>query len=275
MKRVDPISLRKVQDSGSTSDSGALVQVSGDFHYRPNTFNDPRNTSSDKENTHLIESQTVLMMNDLNITDGNRPEELPERPPNFVGPYCPTCIPKWPRCFCISESEWENAATQQVQMPRTSSPYPDDSDRILEQLELETDNDLDEIDYRARPANDRRPPKPILRCRLTLRRSPPNWDKNDCPTPQTSPKYITMVASLQQTRQHTNEVRGILSKRRKMPHGWPKCSRRTPPKIVLRNNDLYNTEKIENHHYKEPQEKGNRVFFNMQINVQSNMQRED
>ena len=64
-----------------------------------------------------------------------------------------------------------------------------------------------------------------------------------------------------------------------MPCGWPKCLRRTPPKLILRDNDLYNTEKIENHHYKEPQEKGNRVFFNIQNNMQnngqSNMQRED
>ena len=48
-----------------------------------------------------------------------------------------------------------------------------------------------------------------------------------------------------------------------------------PPKIVLRNNDLYNTQKIEDHHYEKPEEKDNRVFFNMQNNMQSNMQKED
>ena len=111
-------------------------------------------------------------------------------------------------------------------MARTSSPYPDDSDKRLEKLETETDDELDQIDYMARPANDRRLPKP--RCRPTLRRSHPNWLKNDCPTPQKSPKYITMVASLRQTRQPTNEVRGILPERRKMPHGWLKCLGRTP-----------------------------------------------
>ena len=62
------------------------------------------------------------------------------------------------------------------------------------------DEDIDEIDHRARPANDRRKPKPILRCRPTLRRSPPNWLRDDCPKPQTSPEYITMVASPQQTK---------------------------------------------------------------------------
>ena len=71
-------------------------------------------------------------------------------------------------------------------MPRTSSPYPDNSNKRLEKLETKTEDELDQIDYRARPANDWRPPKP--RCRQTFRRSPPNWLKNNCPTPQTSPE---------------------------------------------------------------------------------------
>ena len=62
----------------------------------------------------------------------------------------------------------------------------------------------------------------------------------------------------------TNELRGILSERRKMSHGWLKCLRKTPPKLVLHNNDHYNTQKIENHHYEEPEERDNREFINMQ-----------
>ena len=99
--------------------------------------------------------------------------------------------------------------------------------------------------------------------------------KNNCPTPQTSPNYITMVTSPQQAKQPMQEVRGILPVRRKMPHGWPKCLKRTPPKIALRKNDLYKIQKVENHHYEalqEPQEKDkNKVFFKMQINEQSNI----
>ena len=38
---------------------------------------------------------------------------------------------------------------------------------------------------------------------------------------------------------------------------------KTPPKLVLDNNDLYNNQ-MENHHYEEPEEKDNRVFINMQ-----------
>ena len=52
-----------------------------------------------------------------------------------------------PRCLCISESDWEDTATQQ--MPQTSSPIPDDSQGNLEKLETEMDEDIDEIDYRA------------------------------------------------------------------------------------------------------------------------------
>ena len=132
---------------------------------------------------------------------------------------------------------------------------PDDSDKDLEKVETETDEELDQIDYRARPSNDRRLPKPILWCRPTLIRSLTNWLKDDCLTPQTSPEYLAMVASPQQSRQQRNEVTGILPEGRKMPHGWPKCLRKTPPKLVLCNNNLYNTQKIESHHYKEPEER--------------------
>ena len=267
MKRVEPIFLRNAHDSGSSSDSGSWVQVAGGLEFTPKIFNDPKNTCSDKENNPMNASQIMLTLNDLNITDGTGPEGLPKRPPNFVGQYCRMCMLKWHRCLSISELDWEDTVTQQ--MPRTSSPFPDDSDKNLEKLETETYEDLDEIDDRARPASDRR--KPILRCRPTPRRSPPNWLKIDCPTPQTSPEYITMVVSLQQTKQPTNEVRGILPERRKTPNGWPKCLRKTPLKLVPRNNDLYNTQKIENHHYEEPEDKDSRVFFNMQ----NNMQKED
>ena len=96
---------------------------------------------------------------------------------------------------------------------------PDDRDKDLEKLETETDDKLGQIDYRARPSNDRRMPKPILQCRPILSRSPPNSLKDDCLTPQTSHDYLTTVAPLQQSRQQRNEVRGILPERRKMPHG--------------------------------------------------------
>ena len=83
--------------------------------------------SSNKENTSVIDSQTTLALNDLNITDGTGPEGCPERPTNFIGPYCPKCVLKWPKCLCITKSDWEDHVTQQMPMPRSSSSYPDDS----------------------------------------------------------------------------------------------------------------------------------------------------
>ena len=194
----------------------------------------------------MIDTQTTLTFNDLNITE----DELPKRPTNFIGPYCHKCVLKWPRCICLDESDWEDYVTEQQQMPlpRTSSPYPAYSDKDFEKLETETEDKLDQMDYKARPSNDRKPPKPTQRWGPTL------MIQNNCPTPQTSPDYITVVASPQQAKQPMKEVRRILPKRRKMPCGWPKCLKRTTLKIALRNNDLYNMQKVENHHYEEVQE---------------------
>ena len=58
------------------------------------------------------------------------------------------------------ESDWEVLVALQIPVPRSSSPIPDESHRALKQLEPEMGNDLDKRDYRARPANDRRLPKP-------------------------------------------------------------------------------------------------------------------
>ena len=56
----------------------------------------------------MNDSQTILTLNDLNFMDGTGQEgdsRLPETPATFVGPYYPTCMLKWPRCLCISESD--------------------------------------------------------------------------------------------------------------------------------------------------------------------------
>ena len=62
--------IKKVHDSGSSSDSGAWVQVGGELEYTPKVFNDPKNTSSDKENDPINKSEVTIALNDLNITDG-------------------------------------------------------------------------------------------------------------------------------------------------------------------------------------------------------------
>ena len=52
---------------------------------------------------------------------------------------------------------------QQMPLPRTNSPYLDYTDKDLEKLETEIEDELDQIDYRARPAYNRRLPKPTQR----------------------------------------------------------------------------------------------------------------
>ena len=55
-KRVEPILLQKVHDSGSSSDSGGSVQVDGDLEFTCKIFKDPKNMSSDKENTPIVDT---------------------------------------------------------------------------------------------------------------------------------------------------------------------------------------------------------------------------
>ena len=60
IKRVEPILLQKVHDSGSSSDSGAWIQVNGDLEFMHMIFNDPKNMSSDKENTPILTHRLCL-----------------------------------------------------------------------------------------------------------------------------------------------------------------------------------------------------------------------
>ena len=145
MKRIEPISLQKVHDSGTSLDSGTWIQADDDLEFTHKIFNDPKNTSSDKENTPMIDTQTTLTLNDINITDGTGPEGLPERPANFVGSYCPKCVLKWPRCLCITESDWEDNMTQQIPMPRTSSQYPDDNWNTFDVIKYYMTNKTDKV----------------------------------------------------------------------------------------------------------------------------------
>ena len=90
-------------------------------------------------------------------------------------------------------------------------------------MESDWDQDLEKVDYRARPANQRRKPRPLVRNRLTLRGPPPGGPRHTkqgdkCPIPQHSPEYMPMVASQQDN--NPGEVRSILLlERRKKPQG--------------------------------------------------------
>ena len=243
-RRVDYLSPQKVNDSGSTSDSGAWLPTPIEFECRPKIFNDPRNVSSNKENAPPVDSQTTPTFKNLNIKE----DEFCDRTENLLG----------------HESNWKAHVAQQIPLPRSSPPYPDDRPGALEQLEPEMDDDLDKPDYMTRPANDRRQAKP------NKRHGPSLMIQNNCPTSQTSPDYLTMIAALEQMKQPLKEIKGILPEKKKMPHGWPACLKRTPPKVAFRYNDICIIQKGEDeHHYKEPkepqepQEKNMRVFYRL------------
>ena len=69
MKRVEPILLQKVHDPGSSSDLGAWVQIAGDLEFTCKIFNNPKIMSSDKENTPIIDTQTMLTLTLLMVLD--------------------------------------------------------------------------------------------------------------------------------------------------------------------------------------------------------------
>ena len=99
-----------------TSDSGPWLPTP-EFEYKPKLFSDPRNASSDKENMPPLEP---IPMSVLNIEESDfleRTEKLLEK-----------------------DNKWEAHVAQQVPLPRSSSPYPDNNKPgSLEQLEPKDD----------------------------------------------------------------------------------------------------------------------------------------
>ena len=82
------------------------------------------------------------------------------------------------------------------------------------------------------------------------------------------------MSAAEQGKQPMREVRGILPKKKKMPHGWPACLKKSLPKVAFRNNDIYlvRSSDEDGHPYEESwekeetQEKNMRVFYKLKIN---------
>ena len=72
---------KKTHDSGFSSDSEMWIQVRESFGHVPKYFPGPTLTISDKANGPLNDTQTVMMINNLNLLDKARNQEdvaLPE-----------------------------------------------------------------------------------------------------------------------------------------------------------------------------------------------------
>ena len=107
------------------------------FDYKPKPFSDPRSTHSDKENMPPLEPAPMQVLNIEESDFLERTEKLLEK-----------------------NSKWEAHIAQQIPLLRSSSPYPDNNHtRPLEQIESETEDDMDVRDFSEEPANDKRPPK--------------------------------------------------------------------------------------------------------------------
>ena len=120
---------------------------------------------------------------------------------------------------------------QQIPLPRTSSPTQTDKQPgSLEQLEVDTKDDMDITDFSERPANDMRPPKPPRKTKAYI--------LDLIPSPG-CPDYMVMNHTVMGIpKPPLLEIRSLLTEKRKVPIGWPACLKRSPPKAAF-NNDIY------------------------------------
>ena len=87
-----------------------------------------------------------------------------------------------------------------------------------------------------------------------------------CPTPQNSPTYLPVNATaVAAAKPHKTEIWGILPDKRKVPHGWPACLRRQPPRVAFRNNDIYMVNDEEVDRYEELRERHPKVQYKLKI----------
>ena len=204
-------------DISVTSDSGPCPSPT-EHEYKPRYFDEPDCLSSDKENMPPIESITPPSLGNLSIEEENDETEH-------------------------EATSWEAKVAQNLDLlPRSSSPYPEKKTCTLEDQEIDTDaNMVDMTDFFDRPQNEKRSPRP----------KPIESNSEQCPTPQNSPTHSSKPP-VSPAKPHRNEVWGILQDKRRVPHGWPACLRRQPPRVAFKNNNIY---VVDNEEYEESRER--------------------
>ena len=94
----------------------------------------------------------------------------------------------------------------------------------------------------------------------------PTATQGHCPTPQKSPMYLAMnVAAVTPAKPHRKEIWGILPDKRRIPHRWPTCLKKQPPRIAFKNNDIYMIDDKESDMYVEPKERNLRVMYKLKV----------
>ena len=87
-----------------------------------------------------------------------------------------------------------------------------------------------------------------------------------CPTPQNSPTYLPMTAAAATlTKPHRREIWGILPDKKRVPHRWPACIRKQPPRVTFKNNDIYMVNNEESDIYEELKERHPRVMYKLNV----------
>ena len=188
--------------------------------------------SSDKENMPPTESVTPPSLRNLSL------EEETNEPENEA-------------------TSWEASVARNVEtIPRASSPYPSKMG-TLEDLEPDTDEDIiDVTDYSERPSNGKRSPRP----------KQTDTTQGHCPTPQNNPTYLPMnTVTVAPAKPHRTEIWGILPDKSKVPHGWPACLRRQPPRVAFKNNDIYMVNDEEPSNYEESRERHPWVQYKLRV----------
>ena len=221
------LTLRKV-DNSVTSDSGPCPSPT-EQEYRPKYFDEPDCLSSDKENMPPIESITPPLLKNLSLEEENNGNDEHEA------------------------TLWEANVAQNLDLlPRSSSPYPKKKTCTLEELETNTDDNMvDMMDFFDRSQNKKRSPGP----------KPIGNNSEQCPTPQNSPTHVSKPP-VSPTKPHRNKIQVVLPDKRRVPHGWPVCLRRQPPRVAFRNNDIYI---VEDENYEEPRDRHPKVQYKLRV----------
>ena len=117
------------------------------------------------------------------------------------------------------------------------------------------DNEIIDVsDYSKRPANEKRSPRP-KQADMTNTKTQGHY-----PTPQKSPTYLPMNTTVTApAKPHRTEIQGILPDKKNVPHGWPACLSRQPPRVAFKNNDIYMINDEEGNHYEELRERHPKV----------------
>ena len=88
-----------------------------------------------------------------------------------------------------------------------------------------------------------------------------NQIKSNAPHPRIVP-HMHQKQQQVPTKPHRNEIWGILPDKRRVPHGWPACLTRQPPRLAFRNNNIYI---VDDEEYEEPRERHPKVQYKLRI----------